>query len=75
MVEQIVDSMRLPTAAERRREALVHRLACALEDMADLLPADDPVRVEAATWKGRTDLEHLLDVWEAGVRAGQRAAG
>ena len=74
-LESLVNAMPLPTAAERERDALITRLACALEDMSETLPADHRVRRDAVGWKDRADLEQLLDVWEAGRFAARRAAG
>lgn len=74
-LSDIIEKMPLPTEADRKRESLIGRLACALEDMSEALPADHPVRREALGWKDREDFEHLLDVWEAGRYAGSRAAG
>lgn len=74
-VEDIVEAMPLPSDAERTRAALIRRLACALEDMSETLPSDHPVRREAIGWKDRDDLEHLLDVWEAGRHGARRATG
>jgi hypothetical protein len=60
------------TADERRRSALLCRLAGVLEDMSarKLGPAElgeDPI-----AWSRRDDLEHLLEVWEAGEHPAQR---
>jgi hypothetical protein len=74
-LKNLVDAMPLPTAAERAREALITRLACALEDMSETLPADHRVRRDAVGWRDRPDVERLLDVWEAGRYAARRAAG
>jgi hypothetical protein len=74
-LERFIDALPLPTAAERAREALIARLACALEDMSETLPADHRVRREAMGWRDRPDLEQLLEVWEAGRYAARRAAG
>jgi hypothetical protein len=71
----LIEDMPLPTEAERTREALITRLGCALEDMCETLPEDHRVRREAIGWKDRADLEQLLDAWEAGRFAAQRAAG
>jgi hypothetical protein len=65
-LEMFIDALPLPTAVEGAREALIARLARALEDMSETLPADHRVRRDAMGWKDRRDLEQLLEVWEAG---------
>ena len=75
-LEAVIREMPLPTEAERKREALVGRLASALEDMGETLPAEHPVRRSAIHWKDREDFEQLLDAWEAGrYPAGLSATG
>jgi len=74
-LEKLIDELPLPTPAERLREALIARLARALEDMNETLPVDHRVRRDAIGWTARADLEQLLDVWEAGRYAARRAAG
>ena len=74
-LENLIEAMPFPTEADRKRDALIGRLARALEDMSETLPPDHPVRLEAVDWKDREDFEHLLDVWEAGRYAARRAAG
>ncbi|MFO0762245.1 MAG: hypothetical protein U0359_37745 [Byssovorax sp.] len=74
-LETMIKEMPLPTEAERKRDALIFRLACVLEDMSETLPEDHPVRREAIRWKDRENLEQLLDAWEAGRYAALRATG
>ena len=66
--------MLLPTEADRKRDALIGRLASALEDMSETHRADHAVRLQAVGWKDREDFEHLLDVWETGRYATRRGA-
>jgi hypothetical protein len=62
------------TEEERKRSALICRLAGVLEDMrarglgaAEL--GEDPI-----AWKDRPDFEQLLDAWELGEHPAQRPA-
>jgi len=56
------------TDEERRRDALMGRLACALEIMSD--QGLDPARIDKAIgWPLRHDFEQLLDAWEVAAPA------
>jgi hypothetical protein len=52
------------TEEERKRHALLGRLACALEVMSDE-GADRAIIEQAIGWRLRDDFEQLLDAWEA----------
>ena len=63
--------LRLPesppqTECERKRSALLCRLAGALEDMRVRGIGVSQLGEDPIAWKDRPDLERLLDVWEAG---------
>jgi hypothetical protein len=68
---ELVDDLPVPTDEDRRRGALICRLAAVLEEMAETA---DPRLPEALGWRNRADLERLLDGWEAG-RHGAPAGG
>ena len=60
----LISEVPMLTDDQRRRDALMGRLASALAVMRD--EAIDPARIEEAMlWRLRDDLGHLLDAWDA----------
>ena len=56
----------IPSAEEQQRRALVSRLACVLQEIAEKFPGNTALVDEAMGWRSRPDFEQRLDEWEAG---------